>query len=208
MFLHWVPRPQEDTVDYLNSTLPRFKQAGGLCQITIIMQQGQCPSMFAAASMNCNYGTTLRQILLITIYIMPRTMGIGHWHIVISIHVNFHTFPYVFSPVFLRYLWGVDLPRCFWKGVRTIYTKLMSIHHFKALNKGCILYTRNYGSRSVISCNENEWVMYSSRNIAYPSERLWRPRSVVLGQVTEILNVLSLQRWGKRCHLSWNIHKW
>ena len=137
-------------MDYLNSTLPRFKQAGGLCQITIIMRQGQCPSTFAAASMNCNNSTARYQILLITIYIMPRTMSIGHSHRVISIHVNFHTFRYVFHQFSCIIREELICHSVSEKGVRTIhkapvYTSFQRPEQGVRLIYGCILYTRNYG---------------------------------------------------------------
>ena len=31
-----------------------------------------------------------------------------------------------------------------------LYTKLRAIHHFKGRDKGCVLYTRNYGNSKVV----------------------------------------------------------
>ena len=56
-------------------------------------------TMFAIACRNCNYRTTHCENLVITINIMPMTMGVVHWHRVMSmdvmwcrIDVMFHSF--------------------------------------------------------------------------------------------------------------------
>ena len=107
-----------------------------------------CPSMFATAFTNCNYPTTPppppRQNALITIDITPRTMGITHRHRVISTDVMLMSrlthFEVRFT-CFLALIMSSSFSTIYPKRGCALYTKLRSIHHFKGLIKGCVLYT-------------------------------------------------------------------
>ena len=97
--------------------------------------------MFTTASMNCNYSTNLLPNLLITIYIADT---------VISIHVTFLTFRYVFyrlSSFIREELISHNVPD---KGLRTInkakvYTSFLRPEEGVCLIYRCVLYTGNYG---------------------------------------------------------------
>ena len=65
------------TVDYLNSTLYRFIQTGGLFRL-ITNNAAKTMPINVGKSTNCNYSTTLRWNVLMKINITPRTMGIRH----------------------------------------------------------------------------------------------------------------------------------
>ena len=80
---------------------------------------------------------------------MPRTMSSEYRHRVIRIDVTVMShFTHLnmrftgFLALFMRSWYPTIIP----KGGCALYTKLRSIHHFKGLGKGCILYTRNYGN--------------------------------------------------------------
>ena len=75
---------------------------------------------------------------------MPRTMGSEYRYRVIRIDVAVMThFTHlnirftVFLALFMRSLYPTIIPK---RGC-ALYTKLRSIHHFKGLDKGCVLYT-------------------------------------------------------------------
>ena len=80
---------------------------------------------------------------------MPRTMGSEYRHGVIRIDVMVMSH---FTHLNMRFTGFLVLfmrswfPTIIRKRGCALYTKLRPIHHFKGLDKGCVLYTRNYGT--------------------------------------------------------------
>ena len=111
--------------------------------------------MPAAPFTNCNFSTTCPWNVLISINIIPWTIGIKRWCRVMSIDVKlmspFTHFEMLYTS-FLALFMSSWTTTIFLKRGCALYTKLRSIHHFKGLNKGCVLYTGASYTREITVC--------------------------------------------------------
>ena len=96
---------------------------------------------------------------------MPRTMGSEYRHRVICIDVTVMShFTHLnmrftgFLALFMRSWYPTIIPK---RGC-ALYTKLRSIHHFKGLDKGCVLYTGASYTREITVM---EFCFYSFRHL-------------------------------------------
>ena len=87
---------------------------------------------------------------------MPRTMGSEYRHRVIRIDVTVMSH---FTHLNMRFTGFLVLfmrrwfPTIISKRGCALYTKLRSIHHFKGLDKGCVLYTGASYTREITVCD-------------------------------------------------------